>query len=159
MRGVRYRSISFVISMLRTLFRNGPIATPFSSTTCALFPMQWGVGGILCRFGATHYPLTTGHFLFFSTTYNSGNLQPFCFYNVATVGWGGRGAFRNFEFRFSSFRFPRPGSQRARITPPAWPRGRLRYVPNMCRELPQWRPAGFCLDGNVQKLNDLRLGE
>ena len=26
---------------------------------------------------------------FFSTAYNSGNLQPLCFHSVATVGWGG----------------------------------------------------------------------
>ena len=43
MRGVRSRSISFVVSRLHTLFCNGVIATPFPSITCALFPMQWGV--------------------------------------------------------------------------------------------------------------------
>src|SRR5689334_14374753 len=38
------RSIPFLFIHFRTLLRNGDIPTPFLSITCALFPVQWGVG-------------------------------------------------------------------------------------------------------------------
>ena len=46
MRGVRSRSISFLVNLLRTLLRNGAIATPFSSITSALFLVQRRGGGV-----------------------------------------------------------------------------------------------------------------
>ena len=38
------------------------------------------------------YAATPSSLPLFSSTYNSGNLQPLCFDHVATVGWGGRGS-------------------------------------------------------------------
>ncbi|HEV2194532.1 MAG TPA: hypothetical protein VGR55_03070, partial [Candidatus Acidoferrum sp.] len=42
--------------------------------------------GTLLDAAATQRPLTTSHYLFFSTSYELPNLQLFYFYNVATVG-------------------------------------------------------------------------
>ena len=46
MRRVRSQSISFVFIPLRTLLRNRAFTNPFPSITCALFLMQWRVGGL-----------------------------------------------------------------------------------------------------------------
>ena len=93
MRGVRSRSISFVINLLRTLLPDGALTSPFSSITCALFSMQWRVGGILSGSVAIH-SFTPVCLLLFSTSYELPNLQALCFDSVPTVGWVCRGAVR-----------------------------------------------------------------
>ena len=81
-------SNAFIFIRLRTLLRNGANSTPLSSIVSALFPMQWGVEGILVGFAASHERLTHRRPLLFSTTYALPNLQALCFHDIATVPGG-----------------------------------------------------------------------
>ena len=83
---------SSLFSIASTLFRrNVTFSTPFPSITSALFPMQRRGESISSDSVARHSTLTPSHRLLFSITYNSGNLQPLCFDNLATVPGGSGG--------------------------------------------------------------------